>query len=328
MQTKEDKIDLLCDALSSGSDKERDDFELGNRKQVKSDDNRLHDMLERIEVSPRIHEYAGQMRNRIWLQINAKIDRATRYKFWIRKVWVAAAVLLLLIISNYFSYNEGYQSQNSQLVTLVNPLGTKSSIVLSDGTKVILNAGTVLTYPITFVSDQREVEVKGEAFFEVVSDKEHPFIVYADDVQVKVLGTKFNVKAYEDEENVEVALVEGRVGIGLKSDNQLIRMEPKELVRFNKKIRTFDRKYIDLLYYTSWKDGKFYFNSMALHKITKLLERNFNVQIHIVSDKLKNMICTGDFVRGENLEQILRVMTFDKRVKYRIEGDQVYISEK
>lgn len=322
-----DKVDLLSDALSSGPDR-------GNNPELESwiheqpDNERLHETLERIEVSSRIHEYAEQMRNHILFELNAKIDKAARRTFRIRSMIAAASVLLLLFVSSYVSYNEGYKLQNSQLVTLENPLGIRSSITLSDGTKVTLNAGTVLTYPTAFVSARREVKVKGEAFFEVTHDAERPFVVEAGSIRVKVLGTKFNVKAYEEEENIEVTLEEGKVGIGLNAEKQLIKMAPKQLVRYNKVSRTFVKQQIDLDYYTSWKEGKFYFRNVTLQDIARRLERSFNVHIHIASDKLKNTVCTGDFVRGENLEQILRVMTIDKRIKHKIEGDQVYIEEK
>ena len=88
------------------------------------------------------------------------------------------------------------------------------------------------------------------------------------------------------------------------------------------------KREVNIDYYTSWKEGKYYFNSMSFEAIARQLERSFNVDIHIASEKLKNIVITGDFVRGENLEQIMRVMTADQRMKYRIDGDQVYIYEK
>lgn len=310
-----DKIDLLCEEQES------------NRKE-QPEDKRLHEVLSRIKVSSCVGEYAEQVKEDILMQLNAKINKTSRQQLWLRSSVAAAAILLLILISNYFSYNEGYKKQNSQLVTLENPLGMKSSVVLPDGSKVILNAGTVLTYPTAFVSSEREVSVKGEAFFEVAPDCNHPFIVKADEICVEVHGTKFNVKAYEEEENIEVTLAEGKVGIGLNNSEHRLLMTPQQQVCFHKKNKTFIRHQVDLLYYTAWKEGKFYFNTLTFHDIAKQLERSFNVHIHITSERLKNTVFTGDFVQGENLEQILHVMTFDKRIKYKIEGNQVYVDQK
>ena len=148
-----------------------------------------------------IKQMGDEMREDIFLEVNNRIERSLRRRFWLRISAVAASVTLLFGISNYISFHEGYKKLNSQMIEMVNPMGMRSSVVLSDGTKVILNAGTTLSYPAAFVSGQREVKVNGEAFFEVSHDKEHPFIVSAENVKVKVLGTKFNVKAYDDDDD-------------------------------------------------------------------------------------------------------------------------------
>lgn len=162
----------------------------------------------------------------------------------------------------------------------------------------------------------------------MVHDRNRPFLVKAGDVQVKVLGTKFNVKAYSDDLLVEIALTEGSVEVGWGNGNRDLRLAPGQLARFDKRTGGCVRRDVDLNYHTAWKDGKFYFDGLTFENIARQLERNFNVHIHISSDKLKDIAFTGDFVRGENLEQILHVMTLDKRMRYKIEGNQVYISEK
>lgn len=312
---RKDKIDLLCEESVTG-------------REVQPENKRLHEVLNRIEVASAVGEYAEQVKEEILIQLNARIDKSARWRIWFRSSAAAAAILLLGLVSNYFSYNEGYKKQHSQLVTLENPLGMKSSVILPDGSKVILNAGTVLTYPTAFISSEREVDIKGEAFFEVAHDGSRPFVVKAEEIRIKVLGTKFNVKAYEEEENIEITLAEGKVGIGVVNKEQMLLMAPQQQVCFHKKNKTFSRHQVDLLYYTAWKEGKFYFNALTFRDIAKHLERSFNVHIHITSEKLKNTVFTGDFVQDENLEQILHVMTFDKRIKYKIEGNQVYVEEK
>ena len=114
-----------------------------------------------------IKQMGDEMREDIFLEVNNRIERSLRRRFWLRISAVAASVTLLFGISNYISFHEGYKKLNSQMIEMVNPMGMRSSVVLSDGTKVILNAGTTLSYPAAFVSGQREVKVNGEAFFEV-----------------------------------------------------------------------------------------------------------------------------------------------------------------
>lgn len=284
----------------------------------------IEELIDRTKVSSAITAIGEELREGILADVNHRIGKARRRSVWLKIGTAAASVVLLLGITNYVSYQQGYKRQNSQIVQQTTPLGMQSSITLPDGTKVFLNAGTTLTYPTAFVSKNRMVEVEGEAFFDVVHDAKHPFIVKTRDLNIQVLGTKFNVKTYRKENNVEVTLEEGRVNVGIEGQRYR-QMKPGQQVVFSKETQSFSQKQVKLNHYISWKEGKFYFESMTFESIAKQLERRFNVQIHISSAELKKTIFTGDFVRQENLEQILRVMTVDKRITYKIEGDQIYI---
>ena len=289
---------------------------------------KLLGLLNGIELSPSVIAKGEDMRRGILAQLNRKIDGAIRRRLWLKIVSAAASIAVLLGITGYFSFQQGYKELNSQPIELANPLGMKSTVTLPDGSKVILNAGTKLCYPTAFVSKNRVVTVSGEAFFEVVSDPARPFIVKAEDVNVQVFGTKFNVKAYEEENSIEVTLTEGKVGVRLENQMNVLQLTPGQQISYDKVNKRVSKRDVNLNYYTSWREGKYYFNSMTFENIARQLERSFNVDIHIASDELKNIIITGDFIRGENLEQIMRVMTADKRMKYMIDGDQVYIYEK
>lgn len=320
------KTGLLCKTCLNEQSKE-DDKIMEDWCSENPDNRRLRDILKRIKLSSQVSEYAESARENIRQQLNKKIDRSRRLLIF--KIGAAAAVVLFVIgLSNYVAYQEGYKKRNCQLVTLENPLGIRSSVVLPDGSKVTLNAGSVLTYPTAFVSAERKVTIEGEAYFEITRDTKHPFLVQAENLQVKVLGTVFNVKAYKEEDCIEVTLVEGAVAVGLERESQYIQLNPRQLARFNKTDRTFCKQQVNLNNYTAWKDGRFYFDRLTFRNIATQLERNFNVDIHIDSEKLKSTVFSGDFIRGENLEQILRIMTADKRIHYKIEGDQVYIREK
>jgi ferric-dicitrate binding protein FerR (iron transport regulator) len=324
MEDKKDKIDALTDELMNDSpvdgmntsDKHADLTPLYKR---------LHEIMMRMDVSSDLSDMAESMRESILIEIHRRIERATRRIVWKKAIAIAASIAILIGITNYLSYQQGYKQLNSQIVQMANPLGMQSSIVLSDGTKVYLNAGTTLKYPARFVSKTREVEVTGEAFFEVTQDKAHPFIVNAENMKIRVLGTHFNVKAYKEEEFIEVTLENGKVEVGLENQKKFHHMAPGQQILFNKSSQTFQKREVNLDYYITWKEGRFYFNSTTFANIAKQLERRFNVRIHIASEKLKQTVFTGDFVRKENLEQILRIMTADKRIRYTIEEDQIYI---
>lgn len=275
-----------------------------------------------------IKQMGDEMKEDIFLEVNRRIHHNLRKRFWLKASAIAASIALLLGVSNYISYHEGYKNQNGQMVEMINPMGMRSSIVLSDGTRVILNAGTTLSYPAAFVSSQREVKVNGEAFFEVSHDKKHPFIVSAENVKVKVLGTKFNVKAYKEDDHIEVTLSEGKVGVGLGEDYDMMYISPGQQALFNKMKQSFSKYEVNLDYYTSWKEGKFHFKSVTFQEIAKQLGRRFNVHISVEPAKLQRTVFSGDFVRGENLEQILRIITADKRTDYTMRGDSICIYEK
>lgn len=327
MNTTTEQMDLLGKELLHDTDPTEQAL-LESWMASEPDRERLHQLLSQIEVAPSVSEYAEEARANILRQVNARIDASLRHRLWSKIAAVAAVFLLLLSTAGYFSYQAGYKTQNSQLVRLENPLGTKSHVTLPDGSQVTLNAGTILIYPTAFVAKRREVEIQGEAFFEIVHDAGHPFIVKAQEVNVQVLGTQFNVKAYEDEDNIAVTLKEGSVALSIRNKPDQIEMKPGEQVTFHKTNRHISRQKVDQFLFTSWKENKFYFAGITFGNIARQLERNFNVNIHITSEKLRNTVFTGEFTQGENLEQILQTMTLDKRIKYQIKGDQIYISEK
>jgi len=324
---EKDKIDILTDNLLNEKIQGEEE-KLQQWKNDHEDNRKVYEILNHIHIPAAVLDYAASVRESIRTQLNQKIDHSMM-RIRILKITAAAAVVALLIgIFSMLSYQAGYEKKNSQLVKVENPLGIKSSVTLPDGTRVTLNAGSTLIYPTAFVDKQRKISLQGEAFFEVAHDANHPFIVNAENIFVQVLGTKFNVKAYSDDNSIEVTLAEGSVSVGLIGSSQSIEMKPMEEVFFNKQSLTFSKKNIYLNDNIGWKDGMLYFNGMTFETIAKQLERKYNVHIYINSEELKNTQFTGDFVRGENLDQILKVMTQDRRLSYVRDGDKIYISEK
>ncbi len=176
--------------------------------------------------------------------------------------------------------------------TLTIPYGSRTRIKMADGTQVWLNAGSRLIYPSRFVDKTREVYLAGEAFFDVMENEEQPFVVKTTDVKVQVLGTRFNVMAYPEDYSVQTVLDNGSVEIkpvGAGRREKGIRLEPGQLAYFNKKTKETQTRPVDVAEYTLWTEGLFHFSSTEFNRITKKLERYYNIRFQF-DDPLKGGI--------------------------------------
>jgi ferric-dicitrate binding protein FerR (iron transport regulator) len=266
------------------------------------------------------------LREQIQLAVDSRIGRAKQKR---RRIRIAASSLLgvlLLVSASFFFYEKGFENQNSQLVRLSSPLGVLSSVTLPDGTQVTLNSGTTLIYPNRFTNKERLVQMEGEAFFDVAHDAKHPFVVRSQGINVRVLGTQFGVKSYDDDDEVVVTLQKGKVDV--RTDDAPSRplfMRPGQQAAFDKFSHTLSLHEVDPDEYTDWRRLKLHFRSLPFAKIARVLERRFNVKIHIERKGFGQAVFSGDFVRQENLEQILKVMGYDRRFRYEISDGNVNI---
>jgi hypothetical protein len=177
--------------------------------------------------------------------------------------------------------------------TLKIPNGKRFELQLSDGTIVHLNSGTTLKYPVKFIAgENRQVFLDGEAFFDVAKDKKHPFVVNADKLNVRVLGTHFNVSSYPEDDLTDVVLVEGSVG--MYSANETFNADKNTILKpgykgsFNKNNNHINTKEVNTDMYTAWMNGGLMFRDMSFNNICKKLERRYDVTIVIKSSKLAN----------------------------------------
>ncbi|NJO90175.1 MAG: DUF4974 domain-containing protein [Chloroflexia bacterium] len=239
---------------------------------------------------------------------------------------VAATILVLFTTFYTKSYIEN-NSRSSLMLESTTPYGVKSKITLPDGTLVYLNAGTTLKYPSHF-SKQRVVNLTGEAYFEVFKDSKHPFWVETKGVKIKVLGTHFNVKAYENENSIETTLLEGSVGLyrGTVNDEVLVNiLKPNQQAVLVKNSGEIKVNSIDANLVNAWKDGKFYFENMDFVGIAKVLERNYNVKIEIRSEELQKKKFFGIFLQNRSVYQMLDIMGIKEDFKYKRSRDTIYI---
>ncbi len=213
-----------------------------------------------------------------------------------------------------------------QLVTLTTPRAGQYAVTLSDGTRVWLNAASELIYPTRFDGNERQVWVKGEAFFEVEHDKNKPFIVHANQQKVQVLGTKFNVYAYPDEIVQHTTLVEGAVLVSGKGNEQRLRLSPGQQA-ISKAEEGLSIISVNPREYTSWKDGIIQLNGYELSEILRQLERWYDVEfgeipIGIESDRLFGMIR-----RDVPLNDVLQTLRDNyTTIQFKINGRRIMMS--
>ena len=225
------------------------------------------------------------------------------------------------------------QDQPLQYHRLTVPYGKTFQVVLSDGTRVHLNAGTMLRYPVRFVEGRdREVFMEGEALFDVSKDARQPFVVHANQLGVKVLGTQFVVSSYPEDTSINTILLEGSVGLYRASHNmgseQYTVLEPGFMGSWNKAMGDISVKVVDTDIYTAWTNGRVVFSHLKFNDIIKKLARCYNVSITNNNARLGEATFTATFdIKVESIRDILesfkRNYGFD--YDYSIEDNQVNI---
>ncbi len=209
---------------------------------------------------------------------------------------------------------------------IVVPKGRRSSLILSDGTKVFLNSGSRIIYPVTFNKKKREVYVEGEAFFYVYHNSSCPFYVATDHLTVRVLGTQFNIKSYADEAYTSVVLVKGSVQAVAKTGNVL--MKENELLTVSNETGKTKLEEANVIEYISWKDGWMYCNNESIGSIATKLSRYYDVNIQLKDKKVGEMTMTGKLDLKSECTSVLDVISFTAPVEYNISGNEIIISTK
>ncbi|MBS7198036.1 MAG: FecR domain-containing protein [Bacteroidales bacterium] len=227
----------------------------------------------------------------------------------------------LLRYSSYDSIGITDTNKNNELII---PKGGEYQVVLADGTKVWLNSASRLIYPQSFMGKERRVVLSGEAFFDVAHDAERPFIVETSRMNVKVLGTRFNVNDYDDNEEVSTTLVNGSVEI-VSGDQQVFRLVPGE--QAYGKENKLEKREVNVRLYTSWIDGKFLFNNTELEEIAKQISRWYDVEIFFSSENVKKVRFTGAIVKFKPLDDLVRMIESTSQVRFSVKGKTIVISE-
>lgn len=203
--------------------------------------------------------------------------------------------------------------------------GDKARIELPDGTSVILNSASWLSYLNDFGKKIRRVQLNGEAFFKVAHDEDRTFIVQAGDLEIKVLGTSFNVSAYEDAEDIVVVLQKGKVGVYVQGISRTL--IPGDKLEYNKLTRKLTTTQVNSGDYIEWVKGNLYFDKASLKHIMNTLSRIYNVEIRFESDKLLNECFTGT-IPGNGIRNALNMLALTTDFTYEMVGSVIVIKNK
>lgn len=227
---------------------------------------------------------------------------------------------------NYQAEEEvGTETGTVQYNTLIIPRGAEYSLVLADGTKIYLNSESELRYPVKFNGGERRVFLKGEAYFDVTTDNTKPFIVNVQELDIRVLGTAFNVMAYQDYLQVETTLERGCVSV--QSPKGKLILHPGMQAVFQKTDATLVSHEVNTKLYTSWKEDKMIFEDMQMEELLQKLSRWYDFDVFYQNQQLKNIRLTGHISKHENISTMLELLETMGKVKFDVKGRTITVSE-
>ncbi|WP_075558018.1 FecR family protein [Parabacteroides timonensis] len=264
--------------------------------------------------------------NNAWMKIDEINQKKENKRTLLRNLLytvsgVAASVLVIFVLSFWGILDK----QSNVMVSMTADYGSRSEVVLPDGSTVKLNAGSNLVYSYNSKEKIREVDFRGEAFFDVSKSKT-PFVVnLANGLKVKVWGTSFNLRAYTDDELVQASLVEGC--IELNHDDDKLIMNAGEMAIFNKQTDQIERVSGILSHSYSWLENKLYMDNMSLSEVCKYLSRWYNVNI-TVNKKLGDSIHYNGVIQEETIIDILEALSRLSNISFQVKGKNISITSK
>jgi ferric-dicitrate binding protein FerR (iron transport regulator) len=248
----------------------------------------------------------------------------------VRQFQKIAAILILpvIILSGYYFFQENGPVQYTETIV---PKGQKSEIVLPDKTHIWLNSASRLRYPVKFGNVNRELFLEGEAYFEVAENKNKPFLVQTSGITVKVLGTKFNVKTYPDDENVETALLSGKINLTIHSGQgktSELDINPGEMADYSKVESSVSKSGFQTDEILGWKDNRLIFRDDTFDNLVKKVERWYDVEIIYDKSLFQGQRLTVELLEGESLERLMQIIEKTIQINYKIDKQKVFINPK
>ncbi|RNC64008.1 FecR family protein [Proteiniphilum sp. X52] len=273
--------------------------------------------------------FCDEGKKRIWKQFQMHMREngamlPKRKNRWVSYASVAAVAILFFMLGISFHLLRGHSQQ--ELIVMVEN-GQKASVQLPDGSHVRLNSASELRYSPDFGKKNRTVKLLGEAYFDVQSNPDNPFIVLTrGDLQVKALGTKFNIKSYPNEEQITGTLIEGKIEVSSPLLSEVL--NPYDRIAYHTKEMTFSRSHIDNVEEAIfWMTDQFVFDKETLENIAKMLERTYNVTISFASPDIKEIQYSGK-IKNNSMENVLSLITVVSPLQYTLTESHITFSRK
>ena len=305
-QTSERENACLRESAGETADQGFDEFCRKNWEQAEQipDEKKIR---MRTDMLGRIDEYEDQK----------KKSRSRIY----RMVFGTAAAAAVILFSVFFGYQLSESRTVEQQYELKCENGQKSVLTLPDGTIVHLNSSSHLSYTSAYNNKVRNVSLSGEAYFDVARDEDKPFVVQAGDMQIEVLGTQFNVKAYEDDEGIEATLVEGSILAHVGDKEEILK--PNERLSYNRNTGALVKtEELDPDRLVPWLENEIYFHHNSLSEIAVMLERIYDIEVKFEDECIGNYSYTGH-TRNSSLKNILELISTTSPIDYTIDGDVI-----
>lgn len=238
-----------------------------------------------------------------------------------------AAILFIPLILGLSCYLFFAPSGDENFYISEAPLGQKARIELPDGSRVWLNSGSSIRYSSGFNQKNREIELKGEAFFDVQKNKGKPFLVHTPFLDVEVTGTRFNVNAYDDEPLVETALVEGKVNLILKDQHENVQLDPGKVLSYSKATHEVSSSTLNKEATISWKENRLIFINDDFSRLVRKMEKWYDVEVICNPDDFKNNKLTVRLLEGEQLNQLLDIIETAIGAECTMKKNKIYITK-
>lgn len=329
--------------ILSGNTNKADIYELNKwlneSEENKAEFNRLKNIWDATHPTFSSQNIDTKKAQELFFKTINKKQRKNKVAMFVTFMYKAAAVLFIpLLISTIYLYakinfDNTKHETDTAYQTISIPFGMTSSVKLSDGSTVWLNAGTTIKYPIVFDKKVREIElIKGEAFFEVNANPQYPFIVKTNFINVTATGTRFNVNAYQNEDNIAVSLDHGKVSISNGFPNKKIEMTPGEILSYNKNSNSYTIEHGNVYNNYAWIDGVTIFRDVNLKEVFSKLEQKYNVHFIIKDTEINDYPYHATF-ENESLSEILNILEEGNSIECKdiskkdsnIKGKKVYL---
>ena len=265
---------------------------------------------------------------------NLRISQSKRRRIVVRQIARYAAVLIcalaitwIFLLLNNSNIDPGGDKSAWQTI-LVSQTDSSRLVVLDDGSRIWLNNNSTLSYPARFSGKHRTISFTGEGYFEVAHDPGHPFIVHTNGIDIKVLGTSFNVNAYPESAVSEAVLLNGSIAIVDSSGKDMAFMKPGQLALFNKNDRKLLLKEVDAAAYSAWRSGQITLHDADLPTIARKLSELYGVECSIESTRQESLRFNFTFSKTKPVSEVLEMLSFIAPVQYRIQGKHIQISHK